>query len=511
MGFSTTGLKLAIKSTIAVTAGTLFLAPMGDEGSLVRRVAALDPDVRERIMMTAGVRDIESREPRSQHPASACWGFPDVPDLAHFCENAPLDGPRATDETNVQKAIHAAYASLTPGSVIWGRVVVSKQTMIEVDISRVVACDSDGHRPRRWIFSPNRPITGQCSRDEARDKPNHAVLPDEYPPGTPVFAVVLAVVPSAQQIHLSMRTSRLPRGDALFPPYQCGAWGGPRPALGKALDKPPKLPSPKEYEAEWRLRHAKETFVSRLESDPDFQSPYSTESTRAAMGVEYGWSVVHSGRHDPSEMERLLEKIKLEVRTAWAKESVAKGVSYNDAKRYGDAIKCFDEALKLDSKLVEGYVCRGAALANQGKYSNAVVDWQSAMNIDPEHTNARKYLKETLTKHPEVASFCKDATYMMSKGHREFTPDVSAAPQAPRAPEPERHARVVVPPVTTRTRDVKVRVVAKDSSQTSAQDRAAALEREVAAAAAARQQRKFAKHVKDNKGSKKRSRDRRDR
>ena len=72
------------------------------------------------------------------------------------------------------------------------------------------------------------------------------------------------------------------------------------------------------------------------------------------MGVEYGWSVVHSGRHDPSEMERLLEKIKLEVRTAWAKESVAKGVSYNDAKRYGDAIKCFDEALKLDSKLVEG-------------------------------------------------------------------------------------------------------------------------------------------------------------
>ena len=75
---------------------------------------------------------------------------------------------------------------------------------------------------------------------------------------------------------------RGPRGDALFPPYQCGAWGGPRPALGKALDKPPKLPSPKEYEAEWRLRHAKETFVSRLESDPDFQSPYSTESTRAA-------------------------------------------------------------------------------------------------------------------------------------------------------------------------------------------------------------------------------------
>ena len=237
MGFSTTGLKLAIKSTIAVTAGTLFLAPMGDEGSLVRRVAALDPDVRERIMMTAGVRDIESREPRSQHPASACWGFPDVPDLAHFCENAPLDGPRATDETNVQKAIHAAYASLTPGSVIWGRVVVSKQTMIEVDISRVVACDSDGHRPRRWIFSPNRPITGQCSRDEARDKPNHAVLPDEYPPGTPVFAVVLAVVPSAQQIHLSMRTSRLPRRRVVPAlSMRCvgrpstSAWKGPRQA-----------------------------------------------------------------------------------------------------------------------------------------------------------------------------------------------------------------------------------------------------------------------------------------
>ena len=427
----TTLLKLAdITTIVVVNVSTLFLAPMGDEGSLARRVAALDPDVRERIMMTAGARDVESRDPRSQHPASANWGFADIPDLAHFCENAPLDGPGATDETNVEKAMHAAYASLTPGSVIWGRVVVSKQTMIEVDISRVVACDSDGHRPRRWIFSPDRRITGQCSRDEARDKPNRAVLPDEYPPGTPVLAIVLAVVPSAQQIHLSMRTSRLPRGNALFPPYQRGAWGGPRPALGKALDKPPELPSPKEYEAEWRLRHAKESFVSRLESDPDFQSPYSTESTRAAMGVEFGWSVVHGGRHDPAEMERHLEKIKLEVRTAWAKESVAKGVSYNDAKRYRDAMKCFDEALKLDPRLVEGYVCRGAALANQGKYSNAVVDWQSAIAIDPKHANARKYLKETLAKHPEVATFCLDARWMMDMADRECIPDVSATRKA---------------------------------------------------------------------------------
>ena len=495
---------------------TLFLAPMGDEGSLARRVAALDPDVRERIMMTAGARDVESRDPRSQHPASANWGFADIPDLAHFCENAPLDSAGATDETNVEKAMHAAYASLTPGSVIWGRVVVSKQTMIEVDISRVVACDSDGHRPRRWIFSPDRRITGQCSRDEARDKPNRAVLPDEYPPGTPVLAIVLAVVPSAQQIHLSMRTSRLPRGNALFPPYQRGAWGGPRPALGKALDKPPELPSPKEYEAEWRLRHAKESFVSRLESDPDFQSPYSTESTRAAMGVEFGWSVVHGGRHDPAEMERHLEKIKLEVRTAWAKESVAKGVSYNDAKRYADAMKCFDEALKLDPKLVEGYVCRGAALANQGKYSNAVVDWQSAISIDPKHANARKYLKETLAKHPEVAKYAKEAVYISNNLHHD-----SAAPQAQRAPQPQRLARIVAPPVTAQKRPIKYIVVENGTSRPLtlaeadevllAEERAVALEREVAAAAAARQQRKDAKHVKDNKGSKKRSRDRRDR
>ena len=111
-----------------------------------------------------------------------------------------------------------------------------------------------------------------------------------------------------------------------------------------------------------------------------------------------------------------------------------------------------------------------------------------------------------LAKHPEVAKYIKEGVYILNNLHL-----YSAAPQAPRAPEPERQARVVAPPVTAQKRAVKVRVVEKGSSRPVAQDRAAALEREVAAAAAARQQRKDATHVKDNKGSKKRSRDRRDR
>ena len=64
---------------------------------------------------------------------------------------------------------------------------------------------------------------------------------------------------------------------------------------------------------------AKETFVSRLEATLTRRTPQvaAAYGSRPVGPSSTAW-------HDPSEMERLLEKIKLEVCTAWAKESVAK-------------------------------------------------------------------------------------------------------------------------------------------------------------------------------------------
>ena len=65
----------------------------------MRRVAALDPDVRERIMMTAGVRDIESRDPRSRIPL-ALVGASRTPDLAHFVRTPHSTVGRLTRRTS---------------------------------------------------------------------------------------------------------------------------------------------------------------------------------------------------------------------------------------------------------------------------------------------------------------------------------------------------------------------------------------------------------------------------
>jgi len=63
-----------------------------------------------------------------------------------------------------------------------------------------------------------------CSQrpsSEARDGA-FPVLPVDYPVGTPVLATVLAVIPSSGLITLSMKTSRLPHREDLFPPFKVG-------------------------------------------------------------------------------------------------------------------------------------------------------------------------------------------------------------------------------------------------------------------------------------------------
>lgn len=55
-----------------------------------------------------------------------------------------------------------------------------------------------------------------------------------------------------------------------------------------------------------------------------------------------------------------------------------------------------NKALNIDPRNVEGLVARGALYANSGSFKKAVADFEFALQLNPSHSNARKYMGETL-------------------------------------------------------------------------------------------------------------------
>lgn len=306
-----------------------------------------------------------------------------------------------------------AYACVRPGSIVWGKVIQCRPASLLVEIINVVACDTGAVRPRRWSFNQSEQITGQCTISESRDGASPPVLPVEFPVGTPVLATVLSVTPVVGHIALSMRTSKLPRREALFPPYK-GDWGSMQdgvPALGHASHVPPEGPRPEDWEEE-RLRNAPTPYLRQLERDCDFESPHSLRAMQRAFRLEEGWSVVEGGTRSAevaTQLREYLDDVKAEVREAWATESVRRGVSHAKGGDYATALKCYEQALELDARHKDAYVARGAAMANQHRFRDAAEDFERALEIDPSDENAQKYLATIKEKHPEA---CKRLSSM---------------------------------------------------------------------------------------------------
>lgn len=80
----------------------------------------------------------------------------------------------------------------------------------------------------------------------------------------------------------------------------------------------------------------------------------------------------------------------------WAFKSVADGIEHFKAGRHSEAFQCLNKALNVDPRNVEGLVARGALYANSGSFQKAVDDFDTALKVNPNHQNARKYMGETL-------------------------------------------------------------------------------------------------------------------
>lgn len=75
---------------------------------------------------------------------------------------------------------------------------------------------------------------------------------------------------------------------------------------------------------------------------------------------------------------------------------MADGIDHFKAGRHTEAFQCLNKALNIDPKNVEGLVARGALFANSGNFQKAIEDFEAALKLNPSHTNARKYMGETL-------------------------------------------------------------------------------------------------------------------
>jgi len=68
---------------------------------------------------------------------------------------------------------------------------------------------------------------------------------------------------------------------------------------------------------------------------------------------------------------------------------------YAKKEDYENSIKCYTQALEVDSNHKDALVARGAAYANQEKYELAIKDFDDALKIDPNDKNAKSYLSAT--------------------------------------------------------------------------------------------------------------------
>ncbi|KAK9916720.1 hypothetical protein WJX75_006234 [Coccomyxa subellipsoidea] len=141
-------------------------------------------------------------------------------------------------------------------------------------------------------------------------------------------------------------------------------------------------------------------FLSRLQSSRTFNSPDCAGSMaevyrlgKLLEGLK-GTSFASDGASEGA-LEDLRESLKLGIKAVWSQEAVRRGVAAAKNGDYENAHKCYARALELDRRNVDAWVARGAAHANDRNFQQAAQDFETALEIKPDDSNAAKYLEAT--------------------------------------------------------------------------------------------------------------------
>jgi tetratricopeptide (TPR) repeat protein len=119
------------------------------------------------------------------------------------------------------------------------------------------------------------------------------------------------------------------------------------------------------------------------------------ESNSAEVWFNKGFALHSLGRYDEA-IKAYDEAIRLDPNLAGAWNN--KGSALGKQGKYDEAIICYDEAIRLYPNYANAWSNKGSALGKQGKYDEAIKAFDEAIRLDPNYANAWYNKGETLIK-----------------------------------------------------------------------------------------------------------------
>ncbi|CAH1105868.1 unnamed protein product [Psylliodes chrysocephalus] len=143
------------------------------------------------------------------------------------------------------------------------------------------------------------------------------------------------------------------------------------------------------------LDYKNESYDTVLEKSVGFNNPNNIQYLSESMDVDKHLSFMSGLKYKFPDNEYAAELRQVQA-SKWAYRNVADGIDHFKAGKHVEAFQCLNKALNIDPKNVEGLVARGALYANSGNFQKAIEDFETALKLNPNHANARKYMGETL-------------------------------------------------------------------------------------------------------------------
>ncbi|XP_055905074.1 tetratricopeptide repeat protein 14 homolog isoform X2 [Eupeodes corollae] len=145
------------------------------------------------------------------------------------------------------------------------------------------------------------------------------------------------------------------------------------------------------------ISESSDSYMDYLRSSKVFHNTNCYEILYQEVGLDINDTFSHmaSLKHRYPTQDYAIELRQTQA-SKWAFRSVADGIEHFKIGRHVEAFQCLNKALSIDPRNVEGLVARGALYANKGSFVKAVEDFETALKLNSFHTNARKYMGETL-------------------------------------------------------------------------------------------------------------------
>lgn len=129
--------------------------------------------------------------------------------------------------------------------------------------------------------------------------------------------------------------------------------------------------------------------ISRLRDNPNL-------AVQLGVHINSEYSALPKLRAKRYTAKPSAEDLRKEQTRRFAMTHVVRGAELTRENKCFEAIQCFNKALNIDEQCVDAYVGRGAASAGLRNFSASLQDLEKAIELQPEHRNARKYQLEVL-------------------------------------------------------------------------------------------------------------------